>query len=84
MAEVFERQNHVATIPFRTTNMDAKYMAEIGNWLVWFAKDIDSLNYRQLYLETRDRKETISGWGGVVPVRIDRRGRKTSNQRRKR
>ena len=66
MSEVFERENHVATIPFRTTNMDAKYLAEIGNWLIWFTKDISQLKYHQLYLETSNRKDTISNWGGVV------------------
>jgi adenine-specific DNA-methyltransferase len=38
-AEVFGRENHVATIPYRTTtNPSTRLLPEIGNWLVWFAK----------------------------------------------
>ena len=40
MAEVFDRENHVATIPYRSaTNPSSDMIPEIGNWLVWYAKD---------------------------------------------
>ena len=65
MGEVFGKQNHVATIPYRTTNIQAKHLTEIGNWLLWFSKDKDQLKYRQIYLET-PRREAISNWGGIV------------------
>ncbi len=59
MAEVFGRENHVATIPYRTTtNASTDMIPEIGNWLIWFAKNKTEARskYRQLY-ETPDGKE---------------------------
>ena len=61
MSEIFGRENHVATIPYRTrANASTKMIPEIGNWLIWFAKDKISAShkYHQLY-EQLDRKETI-------------------------
>ena len=57
MAEIFGHENHVATIPYRSaTNPAARTIPEIGNWLVWFAKDKRASKYRQLY-EELDRKQ---------------------------
>ena len=60
MAEVFGRENHVATIPYRTgTNQSTGMLPEVGNWLVWFAKDKNAAKkkYHQLYEElTREQK----------------------------
>ena len=50
MSEVFGRENHVATIPYRTaTNQSGNLIPEIGNWLIWFAKDIKVTKYHKLY-----------------------------------
>ena len=62
MSEVFSRENHVATIPYRTgTNQSTSMIPEIGNWLVWFAKNKTAARskYRQLY-EELDLKSGIS------------------------
>ena len=62
MSEIFGRENHVATIPYQTsTNASTRMIPEIGNWLIWFAKDKPkaSQKYHQLY-ERLDRKETIA------------------------
>ena len=62
MSEIFGRENHVATIPYRTGyTASTKMIPEIGNWLVWFTKDKPkaSTKYHQLY-EKLDRKETIA------------------------
>ena len=58
MAEVFGRENHVATIPYRTTtNPSTRLLPEIGNWLIWFAKDKENVKYHQIYIElTRSGK----------------------------
>ena len=50
MSEVFGHENHVATIPFPTSINQAKLLSRVGNWLIWFAKDIEQVKYRQLYL----------------------------------
>ena len=65
MAEVFDRENHVATIPYRsTTNPSTDMIPEIGNWLVWFAKDKSEARkkYRQLYEPTSNRAEILEYW----------------------
>ena len=50
MSEVFGRQNHIATIPYRTgNNQNRKTMSEIGNWLIWFAKNKGEHKYHQLF-----------------------------------
>ena len=60
MAEAFGRQNHVATIPFRTTvNPSTRLLPEIGNWLVWFAKDKQAVKYHQIYLPVNNRGAVI-------------------------
>ena len=62
MSEVFGRENHVATIPYRTgTNQSTSMIPEIGNWLVWFAKDKNEAKkkYHQLY-ERISRTEIAS------------------------
>ena len=60
MAEALGRQNHVATIPFRTTvNPSTRLLPEIGNWLVWFAKDRQAVKYHQIYLPVNNRRAVI-------------------------
>ena len=60
MAEVFGRDNHVATIPYRTnTNQSTRLLPEVGNWLIWFGKNKTTTKYNQLY-EPLSRKETIA------------------------
>ena len=60
MAEVFGRENHVATIPYRTnTNQSTRLLPEVGNWLIWFGKDKTATNYNQLY-EPLTKQETIA------------------------
>ena len=59
MAEVFGRENHVATIPFRTnTNQSSRLIPEVGNWLVWFAKEKEVAKYNQIY-EKLNRREAV-------------------------
>ena len=60
MSEVFGRENHVATIPYRTTtNPSTRLLPEIGNWLIWFAKDKANIKYRQLYTATNSRRAIL-------------------------
>ena len=60
MAEVFGRENHVATIPYRTgTNQSSAMLPEIGNWLIWYAKDKQEANYHQLYEPITRREITL-------------------------
>ena len=50
LSEVFGHENHVATIPYVTsTNQSTAMIPEIGNWLIWFARqrrETKPANYR--------------------------------------
>ena len=61
MAEVFGAENHVVTIPYKTGNNPGKHLTRIGNWLVWYAKDLGKLKYRQLY-EKQGLRYYIDNW----------------------
>ena len=65
MNEVFGKENHVATIPYVTrTNNSTKMIPEIGNWILWFAKDKNQAKYEQLYEPlTREEKLRHMNWG---------------------
>ena len=60
MNEVFGKENHVATIPYATaTNQSGNTIPQIGNWIIWFAKDKAISKYRRLY-ERTTRRESIA------------------------
>ena len=83
IAEVFGNDNHVATIPYRSaTNQDTTLMPEIGNWLLWFAKDKKKAKYHQLY-EELNRKQKIIHMASYVMVELsDGLRRKLTNEER--
>ena len=59
MNEVFGKENHVATIPYITaTNQSTRMIPQIGNWILWFAKNKEVSKYNQLYAGNT-RKEII-------------------------
>ena len=66
MGEVFGPENHVVTIPYRTGNTQGKYLGQISNWLVWFAKDITQTKYRQIYSEISSISDAISIMGSAA------------------
>ena len=73
MAEVFGRENHVATIPFLTrTNQSTDMLPEVGNWLVWFAKDKSKAKkkYRQLY-EHLSREQILSHMSSYAMCQLE-------------
>ena len=50
VADVFGRENRVATISFvKTGGSSTGRLPEVADYLVWYARDIDKLKYRQLY-----------------------------------
>ena len=77
-AEVFGRENHVATIPYRTTtNPSTRLLPEIGNWLVWFAKSKEDVKYYQLHAEAKTRRDVIDLWQNKVWYEEGPGGRRT-------
>ena len=62
MDEVFGLGNFVAQIYFKTTSgRHATKIDRIGNYILWFAKNIESVKYRNLFIhKTDDDKPKIS------------------------
>jgi adenine-specific DNA-methyltransferase len=53
MDEVFGSENFVAQIPFKkTSNSTSSNLDGVNDYLVWFARDIPNLKYRQLYVDS--------------------------------
>jgi adenine-specific DNA-methyltransferase len=61
MDEVFGSDNFVALVSFKTTaNIVGNFLGGNTNYLLWYAKTISSLKYRQLY-ETRTFADDVGG-----------------------
>ena len=59
MTEVFGPENHIATVVSQTAmNHSTRMLPEIGNWIIWFAKDKKMAKYNQIY-EPLSRTEKI-------------------------
>ncbi len=60
MDEVFGSENFVAQIPFRKKLMPlgAKTLEGMCDYIVWYAKDIDNVKYRQLYKKSSPKIES--------------------------
>lgn len=63
--EVFGSENFVAQISFRKKLMPlgAKTLENMADYLLWYAKDISSIKYRQLYIE--QFPDPSGRWTGV-------------------
>lgn len=73
MDEVFGSENFVAQIPFRKKLMPlgANTLEGICDYLIWYAKRIDTMKYRALYKETTPKIE--SRWTNIVFPNGERR-----------
>ena len=70
MDEIFGAENRVATITYATTSASpAKTLPEIADYLLWYAKDVRKVKYRQLY-ESKDRKGIIELFSWHVMVEL--------------
>ena len=50
MDEVFGSENFVSLITYsKTTGFSSRAISNIADFIIWYAKDIDNLKYRQLY-----------------------------------
>ena len=65
MDEVFGSENFVSLIPFRKKLMPlgAKTLECMCDFIVWYAKDLDKIKYRQLYYKSMPKME--SRWTNV-------------------
>ena len=70
MDEIFGAGNRVATISYATTSgSSAKTLPQVADYLLWYAKDKESLKYRQLY-EPLTRREIIEFFSSYAMVEL--------------
>ena len=70
MNEVFGFENHVATIPYITsTNQSTRMLPEVGNWILWFAKNKPLARYHQLF-QPLTRKEKLAYMSSYAQVEL--------------
>jgi len=63
MDEIFKTSNFVSIISFvKTRGFPAKALSRAGDYLIWYAKDIDRMKYNQLYWE---KTEDTSGYNRI-------------------
>lgn len=52
MDEVFGEKNFCSVIAFnKTSGFSPKLLSNVADYLIWYAKDIDSIRYRQMFLQ---------------------------------
>ena len=70
VADVFGRENRVATISFvKTGGSSTGRLPEVADYLVWYARDIDKLKYRQLY-EPLTRREIVEFYSSYAMLEL--------------
>ena len=68
--EVFGHDNRIATITYATTSgSSTKHLPEVGDYLLWYAKDKNRIKYRQLY-EQLDRAGIVELFSSYVMVEL--------------
>ena len=70
MDDVFGAENRVTTITYASTSgSSAKTLPDVGNYLLWYAKDKKQIKYRQLY-EPLTRAEVIDHFSSYAMVEL--------------
>src|SRR5439155_4016053 len=64
MDEIFGSSNFVAVITFRkkTMPLGAKYLENVSDYIIWYARDKTQMKYRQLFLEKQVEGDTHSNF----------------------
>ena len=72
--EVYGAGNRVTTISFATTSgSSATHLPQVADYLLWYAKDLDHMKYRQLY-EPLSRAEVIEFFSSYVGIELSNGG----------
>ena len=68
--EVFGSENQIAQITFtKSGTRTSTALPEVADYLLWFAKDIEHLKFRQLY-EGNSREDVLSMWTWSAQVEL--------------
>lgn len=59
--EIFGAENRIGMIPFAKTNVSSsKVLPDVTDYLLWYAKNADSVKYHQLYEKLATKEELLS------------------------
>ncbi|MFH1744564.1 MAG: site-specific DNA-methyltransferase [bacterium] len=66
MDEVFESRNFISQIIFKTTGgSTANQISKVNDYIIWFAKNIEHIKYRQLFQPIEEGSQEIQRFGHV-------------------
>jgi len=66
MDEVFGAENFCSVIGFsKTTSATTKLLGSVEDYLLWYAKDVSRVKYRQLYLDKSLTHAPSAGYGSI-------------------
>jgi adenine-specific DNA-methyltransferase len=69
MDEVFGEKNFCSIIAFnKTSGFSPKLLSNVADYLLWYAKDIDSVKYRQLFLQKELGEEGATQYNYVESI----------------
>jgi len=72
MDEVFGSENFVSQISFaKTTGFSGDYLSNVSDYVVWFAKKIKSLKYRQVFKAKEAGQEGAIAYRPITDFSID-------------
>lgn len=67
MDDVFGAENFVALVPFKTTGGQAdKLLPTVADYLLWYARSVDEVKYRQLYAMRESGDEGSDRYGKMA------------------
>jgi len=77
MDEVMGGENFVCVIPFKKTSaVGGAYLDGVNDYIIWFAKNRESLRYRQLYVESALTDQAFPNFDGEDgPMRVSKSAR---------
>ena len=82
MDEVFGEQQHISTVAIvKTTSNTTSYIAGIYDSIIWFAKDIKSVKYRQIYKTKEFGKDGAAEYSQVALINGERRALSLAEKR---
>ena len=76
MDEIFGAGNFVSVVTFaKTTGFSGKVLSSVSDYLLWYARDIDRIKYRQLYRQKEPGDEGATAYRPVAELPLPRNHR---------
>ncbi|MFO7971839.1 MAG: site-specific DNA-methyltransferase [Desulfobacterales bacterium] len=74
MDEIFDVNNFISIIPFiKTGSTTSQFIPSVVDYLLWYAKDKNTMKYRQLFIEKNVDSELISKYPYIEDINGNRK-----------